>query len=128
MFLYQVALLEESGELEQAFAFLENAARDGSVRDLLSLRETRGRLLLRLGRFEEAREHFVSLVKYNADNYAYHRGLQNSVLRVGVTDWSGTGCGLPVHAECVHELARRSRFAVLVSLSFALFFLSCIAT
>lgn len=120
MFLYQAALLEESGEFEQALAFLENAERDGSVRDLLALRERRGGLLLLLGRFNAAREQFQLLVKYNADNYAYHRGLQNSVLGVEVTDWCGSGCGLPVHGDCGRLLVRP---AVPFFSSFCFFFL-----
>ena len=106
MFLYQATLLEESGKLEDALAFLANIERKGSVRDLLTLRERRGGLLLLLGRFDEARDHFQALVKYNADNYTYHRGLQNSVLRINVAEWRDTGCGLPVHGKRGRQLVR----------------------
>jgi len=46
------------------------------------------------------------LVKYNADNYTYHRGLQNSVLRINVAEWRDTGCGLPVHGKRGRQLVR----------------------
>ena len=53
---------------------------DGSpltqVVDKLGLKEVRGRLLLRLGVFDEARHVYAELLGRNPEQFTYHAGLQ----------------------------------------------------
>ena len=46
------------------------------VVDKLGLKEVRGRLLLRLGRYDEAREVYSELLGRNPEQFTYHAGLQ----------------------------------------------------
>ena len=44
--------------------------------DKLGLKEVRGRLLLRLGMFDEARHVYAELLGRNPEQFTYHAGLQ----------------------------------------------------
>ena len=44
--------------------------------DKLGLKEVRGRLLLRLGLFDDARDVYSELLGRNPEQFTYHAGLQ----------------------------------------------------
>ena len=78
--LFRIQALAEGGKCEEGLAALDASA--SKIVDALTAGATRGTLLLRLARFDEARAAFDALLARNADNYEYHRGLQAAILRL----------------------------------------------
>eukprot|EP00898_Chlorokybus_atmophyticus_P006405 jgi/Chlat1/6766/Chrsp50S06467 len=74
MLLYKAMLFEEMNDLELALDILTQ--NDFLIADKLSLRETRAKLLLKLGRNEDAEKLYRALLKINPDHYGYHDGLR----------------------------------------------------
>ena len=72
------AVLEEKGDYEAAIEHYKS--HEGKLRDRLRIDQRVAGMLLRLGRFAEAEVVFRRLLTRNAENYAYHRGLQLAVL------------------------------------------------
>jgi len=93
IFMYKAMLMEEAGMLEGTLRVLEMF--ESRIVDKYALMEQRARILLRLGRFAEARPIFDALVQINPDCYDYHRGIQACVLSIkDVSKY--IGCELPV--------------------------------
>jgi len=76
--LYGAEVLIEAEKYAEALEFLEE--RQAKVLDADTYKERRGQLLVRLGRFDEARTMFEELLNRNPENYVYHRGLQCALL------------------------------------------------
>lgn len=74
LLLYKNLMLEESGDFSGALSHLEQI--EVRVVDRIGLRETRARLLSKLGRHEECAAVIQALIAVNPNNVAYHRGLQ----------------------------------------------------
>ena len=74
LLLYQNMVVRESGNIAAALAHLDQY--EGAICDKISLRETRGKYLLELGRFEEAEAVYVELLKRNPENHEYYRQLE----------------------------------------------------
>ena len=75
----QNMLHQEAGNCQDALDHLDSC--ENAVVDKTSWKQYRGRLLLQLGRFDEAKAVFNTLLKANPENFGYHAGLQAAVLR-----------------------------------------------
>lgn len=75
LLLYKAFILEESGEHAAALQHIADCG--PKLVDKLALRETKARILGALGRFDEAAEELVALLRINPDNRIYQRGLQS---------------------------------------------------
>ncbi|CDF40167.1 unnamed protein product [Chondrus crispus] len=75
LLLYKAFVLEESGEHAAALQHIADCG--PKLVDKLALRETKARILGALGRFDEAAEELVALLRINPDNRIYQRGLQS---------------------------------------------------
>jgi len=96
IFLYKVMLLEETGALEPAVAFLD--AFESRIVDKIGWREKKAQLLLALGKFDEAKELYNTLLDINPESFDYHRGLQACLLQSKSIS-SLSGCQLPVQDD-----------------------------
>jgi len=79
MLLYKNMLHQEAGNVQDALDHLDSCEND--VVDKTSWKQSRGTALLQLGRFDEAKAVFDTLLKANPENFGYHAGLQAAELR-----------------------------------------------
>ncbi|WAR00461.1 NAA15-like protein [Mya arenaria] len=70
-------VIRESGKREDALAHL--AKYETQIVDKQALLETRGEILFELGRTEESVTVYTELVNRNPENWAFYRGLENSL-------------------------------------------------
>lgn len=77
LLLYRVSICEEAEKYDQALELLDE--NQSSMLDWIAVRETRARLLTRLGRADESAKVLRSLIAVNPDNYAYHSLLRAAV-------------------------------------------------
>ncbi|KAI0037136.1 NMDA receptor-regulated protein 1-domain-containing protein [Vararia minispora EC-137] len=75
LLLYHARILEDLGAHSQALDFLDEHARTGAIVDLVALAEARARLLSATGPPDVAEASWRTLLKQNADNVDYYRGL-----------------------------------------------------
>ena len=75
--LYRLSLLTESRQWQGALDYLDDV--QVHIADSLCYVENRAMLLLELDRLVEAEHFYRALLAINADNAAYHRGLQRSL-------------------------------------------------
>ncbi|XP_038572996.1 N-alpha-acetyltransferase 15, NatA auxiliary subunit-like isoform X4 [Micropterus salmoides] len=77
LLLYQNQVLREAGLNKEALEHLSNYEKQ--ICDKLAVEETRGELLLRLERLDEATEVYRRLQERNPENWSYYRGLENAL-------------------------------------------------
>lgn len=78
LLMYKNLIIEESGDFAAALEHLNaNAAR---IVDIISMRETRARLLAALGKYRDAEVELRALLVVNVENHAYYRGLISCVI------------------------------------------------
>lgn len=77
--LYKIRILEEGGDTSKALAALDEVESKGLVKDRLGAMETRARLMMSLNRKTEAEAIYRSLLRFNPENYNYHKGLLASL-------------------------------------------------
>lgn len=82
MLLYQNQIIVEWGQYEKALNHLED--HEKQIVDKLAIQETKGMLLLKLGRFNEAEKVYWDLLDRNAENHAYYTGLEKSIQPVSM--------------------------------------------
>ena len=89
MLLFKNMLIEESGDTARALEHLDSI--ETQVVDKSGMKETRGQLLLKLEKFDEAAKVFTELVSRNPENVRYHAGRQAAALRTSrmVEQWQG---------------------------------------
>ena len=73
--LYKVSILEEGGNLSEALKALDAVESKGLLRDKVGSMETRARVLMKMDRKQEAATIYRTLLRFNSENYEYHRGL-----------------------------------------------------
>uniref|UniRef100_A0A8C4E3T3 N-alpha-acetyltransferase 15, NatA auxiliary subunit a n=1 Tax=Dicentrarchus labrax TaxID=13489 RepID=A0A8C4E3T3_DICLA len=76
LLLYQNQVLREAGLYKEALDHLNNYEKQ--ICDKLAVEETRGELLLKLDRPEEASEVYRRLQERNPENWAYYQGLEKA--------------------------------------------------
>jgi tetratricopeptide (TPR) repeat protein len=81
--LYKAKILEEGEKYDEALKAVESAEKKGLVKDKLSALETRGRLLLKLNRSEEAEGVYRRLLNINTEQHEYHDGLLSALRAQG---------------------------------------------
>lgn len=79
LLLYKNFILEEKADHAAALNHLDHCGT--KLVDRLAVRETRARLLAALGRFDEAADQLIALLRINPDNRVYQRGLQSCRVR-----------------------------------------------
>uniref|UniRef100_A0A8C6T2C0 N-alpha-acetyltransferase 15, NatA auxiliary subunit n=1 Tax=Neogobius melanostomus TaxID=47308 RepID=A0A8C6T2C0_9GOBI len=77
LLLYQNQVLREAGLYREALEHLSTFEKQ--ICDKLAVEETRGELLLKLERFEEARVVYSRLQERNPENWSYYHGLENAL-------------------------------------------------
>ncbi|KAL0974228.1 hypothetical protein UPYG_G00217420 [Umbra pygmaea] len=77
LLLYQNQVLREAGLFKEALVHLTNYEKQ--MCDKLAVEETRGELLLKLNRTEEATEVYRQLQERNPENWAYYQGLEKAL-------------------------------------------------
>ncbi|KAF4090563.1 hypothetical protein AMELA_G00054440 [Ameiurus melas] len=77
LLLYQNQVLREAGLLKEALEHLTTYEKQ--ICDKLAVEETRGELLLNLGRFEEAADVYRRLQERNPENWSYYLGLEKAL-------------------------------------------------
>ncbi|KAM4732625.1 N-alpha-acetyltransferase 15, NatA auxiliary subunit-like isoform 2-T2 [Anableps anableps] len=77
LLLYQNQILREAGLHKEALDHLNNYEKQ--MCDKLAVEETRGELLLKLERPEEASEIYRRLLERNPENWAYYQGLEKAL-------------------------------------------------
>ncbi|XP_041846558.1 LOW QUALITY PROTEIN: N-alpha-acetyltransferase 15, NatA auxiliary subunit-like [Melanotaenia boesemani] len=77
LLLYQNQVLREAGLYKEALDHLNNYEKQ--ICDKLAVEETRGELLLKLERPEEASEVYRRLQERNSENWAYYQGLEKAL-------------------------------------------------
>ncbi|KAL4640275.1 N-alpha-acetyltransferase 15, NatA auxiliary subunit isoform X1 [Arapaima gigas] len=77
LLLYQNRVLREAGLHKEALEHL--TAYEKQICDKLAVEETKGELLLRLERMEEAREVYHRLQERNPENWSYYHGLEKAL-------------------------------------------------
>uniref|UniRef100_A0A8C5AYK8 N-alpha-acetyltransferase 15, NatA auxiliary subunit-like n=1 Tax=Gadus morhua TaxID=8049 RepID=A0A8C5AYK8_GADMO len=77
LLLYQNQVLREAGLNKEALEHLSNYEKQ--ICDKLAVEETRGELLLRLERMEEATKVYRHLQERNPENWCYYHGLEKSL-------------------------------------------------
>uniref|UniRef100_A0A667ZFT2 N-alpha-acetyltransferase 15, NatA auxiliary subunit a n=1 Tax=Myripristis murdjan TaxID=586833 RepID=A0A667ZFT2_9TELE len=77
LLLYQNQVLREAGLHKEALDHLNNYEKQ--ICDKLAVEETRGELLLKLDRHEEASEVYRRLQERNPENWAYYQGLEKAL-------------------------------------------------
>ncbi|TNM86249.1 hypothetical protein fugu_008520 [Takifugu bimaculatus] len=83
LLLYQNQVLREANLHKEALEHLSNYEKQ--ICDKLAVEETRGELLLSLGRLEEATEVYHCLQERNPENWSYYHGLEKA-LKPGSTE------------------------------------------
>uniref|UniRef100_A0A8C2WJU4 N-alpha-acetyltransferase 15, NatA auxiliary subunit n=1 Tax=Cyclopterus lumpus TaxID=8103 RepID=A0A8C2WJU4_CYCLU len=76
LLLYQNQVLREAGLYKEALEHLSNYEKQ--ICDKLAVEETRGELLLKLERLDDATEVYRRLQERNPENWSYYRGLENA--------------------------------------------------
>ncbi|TDH07857.1 hypothetical protein EPR50_G00110490 [Perca flavescens] len=84
LLLYQNQVLREAGLHKEALDHLNNYEKQ--ICDKLAVEETRGELLLKLERPEEASDVYSRLQERNPENWAYYHGLEKALKPGGVED------------------------------------------
>uniref|UniRef100_A0A667Z7G1 N-alpha-acetyltransferase 15, NatA auxiliary subunit a n=1 Tax=Myripristis murdjan TaxID=586833 RepID=A0A667Z7G1_9TELE len=84
LLLYQNQVLREAGLHKEALDHLNNYEKQ--ICDKLAVEETRGELLLKLDRHEEASEVYRRLQERNPENWAYYQGLEKALKLDSVAD------------------------------------------
>ncbi|KAL3045357.1 hypothetical protein OYC64_013597 [Pagothenia borchgrevinki] len=84
LLLYQNQVLREAGLNKEALDHLNSFEKQ--ICDKLAVEETRGELLLKLERPEEALEVYRRLQERNPENWAYYQGLEKALKPEGVED------------------------------------------
>uniref|UniRef100_A0A671VF51 N-alpha-acetyltransferase 15, NatA auxiliary subunit a n=1 Tax=Sparus aurata TaxID=8175 RepID=A0A671VF51_SPAAU len=84
LLLYQNQVLREAGLYKEALDHLNNYEKQ--ICDKLAVEETRGELLLKLERPEEACEVYRKLQERNPENWAYYQGLEKALKPGGVEE------------------------------------------
>ncbi|XP_034738727.1 N-alpha-acetyltransferase 15, NatA auxiliary subunit-like [Etheostoma cragini] len=84
LLLYQNQVLREAGLHKEALDHLNNYEKQ--ICDKLAVEETRGELLLKLERPEEASDVYRRLQERNPENWAYYHGLEKALKPGGVED------------------------------------------
>lgn len=79
--LYKASILEEGEKFDEALDALRSAESSGYLRDVLYVLETRSRLALKKGKYDEAENGYRKLLSINTENHRYHTGLQAAVLK-----------------------------------------------
>ncbi|KAJ3000017.1 hypothetical protein HDV02_000969 [Globomyces sp. JEL0801] len=74
--LYWNSLIEECGDLDRALQHLDEVK--PRVKDILSLKESYGRILLKLERGNEAEAYYQDLISMNPDHAGYLSGLEKA--------------------------------------------------
>uniref|UniRef100_A0A667WUL2 N-alpha-acetyltransferase 15, NatA auxiliary subunit n=1 Tax=Myripristis murdjan TaxID=586833 RepID=A0A667WUL2_9TELE len=77
LLLYQNQVLREAGLHKEALEHLSTYEKQ--ICDKLAVEETRGELLLKLERLEEATEVYRRLQERNPENWSYYHGLENAL-------------------------------------------------
>jgi peptide alpha-N-acetyltransferase len=77
--LYKAKILEEGENYGEALKAVELAEKRGLLKDKLSALESRGRLLLKLNRSEEAEGVYRRLLNTNTEQHEYHDGLLSAL-------------------------------------------------
>ncbi|NXT91187.1 NAA15 acetyltransferase, partial [Anhinga rufa] len=77
LLLYQNQVLREAGLHKEALEHL--CTYEKQICDKLAVEETKGELLLQLGRLEEAVEVYKGLQERNPENWAYYKGLEKAL-------------------------------------------------
>uniref|UniRef100_A0A8C9YXU2 N-alpha-acetyltransferase 15, NatA auxiliary subunit n=1 Tax=Sander lucioperca TaxID=283035 RepID=A0A8C9YXU2_SANLU len=77
LLLYQNQVLREAGLYKEALEHLSSYEKQ--ICDKLAVEETRGEVLLKLERLDEATEVYRRLQERNPENWAYYRGLENAL-------------------------------------------------
>uniref|UniRef100_H3D472 N-alpha-acetyltransferase 15, NatA auxiliary subunit n=1 Tax=Tetraodon nigroviridis TaxID=99883 RepID=H3D472_TETNG len=77
LLLYQNQVLREAGLYKEALEHLSNYEKQ--ICDKLAVEETRGELLLKLGRLDEATEVYHCLQERNPENWTYYHGLEKAL-------------------------------------------------
>ncbi|XP_035530421.1 kinesin light chain 1 isoform X3 [Morone saxatilis] len=77
LLLYQNQVLREAGLYREALEHLSNYEKQ--ICDKLAVEETRGEILLKLERLDEATEVYRRLQERNPENWSYYRGLENAL-------------------------------------------------
>eukprot|EP00232_Nephroselmis_pyriformis_P011093 CAMPEP_0182873838 /NCGR_PEP_ID=MMETSP0034_2-20130328/12564_1 /TAXON_ID=156128 /ORGANISM="Nephroselmis pyriformis, Strain CCMP717" /LENGTH=757 /DNA_ID=CAMNT_0025006513 /DNA_START=71 /DNA_END=2340 /DNA_ORIENTATION=- len=77
LLMYKAMILEEGGKFDECLAFMDKER--ASIVDRLALRETRGRIYLKMGRNSEAEAEYRGLIDSNIENTKYHDGLRQSL-------------------------------------------------
>jgi len=78
LIIYYIDFLEEQGDLGEALAMLHQYTESGVIMNRLHAATVRPRLLLKLGRMDEAVEAYRALVDRNPDCYESYRDLLKS--------------------------------------------------
>lgn len=84
LILFQNLCLEKQGKFEEGLSHLEKHSK--RIVDKYAYKIKVAEYLLKLGRFEEAKEKCLSLVLYQIDNYRLHSGLQCAYLELGLAE------------------------------------------
>uniref|UniRef100_A0A3Q4HUQ5 N-alpha-acetyltransferase 15, NatA auxiliary subunit n=1 Tax=Neolamprologus brichardi TaxID=32507 RepID=A0A3Q4HUQ5_NEOBR len=77
LLLYQNQVLREAGLHKEALEHLSNYEKQ--ICDKLAVEETRGELLLKLERLDEATEVYRRLLERNPENWSYYHGLEKAL-------------------------------------------------
>uniref|UniRef100_A0A8C7XDM9 N-alpha-acetyltransferase 15, NatA auxiliary subunit n=1 Tax=Oryzias sinensis TaxID=183150 RepID=A0A8C7XDM9_9TELE len=77
LLLYQNQVLREAGLYKEALEHLSSYEKQ--ICDKLAVEETRGELLLKLERLEEATQVYHRLQERNPENWSYYHGLENAL-------------------------------------------------
>lgn len=95
-----------------ALAVLESGTAARRLRDPLGVKEQQARLLLALGRQEEAEVAYRRLITINTENYQYHAGLQAALrLPAAAANGSSEAAGGQQQAEAALSEEQRARLA-----------------
>lgn len=101
LILYHIDFLEEQGDLGEALAMLHQYTESGVIMNRLHAATVRPRLLLKLGRTDEAVEAYRALVDRNPDCYESYRDL----LKSHDIDLGGESCRTSTF--CIDQSPRR---------------------
>lgn len=104
LLLYKNFILEESGDHAAALNHLDHCG--PKLVDFLAVRETRARLLVALGRFDDAADQLIALLRINPDNRVYQKGLQSCRVRAAKEDEPKEPNGSPPDSHTVVEAVR----------------------
>lgn len=100
LIIYHIDFLEEQGDLGEALAMLHQYTESGVIMNRLHAATVRPRLLLKLGRTDEAVEAYRTLVDRNPDCHESYRGL----LKSQDIDLGGASCRGPT--VCIDSSSR----------------------